>query len=46
MAAADDAQRIAFLRSLGYETADVYGGIQAYRGAYLEWESVDKSMGG
>ena len=35
-----------WLASLGYETADVYGGIQAYRGAYLEWESVDKSMGG
>ena len=24
--------------SLGYETADVYGGIQAYRGRYLDWE--------
>lgn len=26
-----------WLASLGYETADVYGGIQAYRGKYLEW---------
>ena len=26
-----------WLASLGYETADVYGGIQAYRGRYLEW---------
>ena len=25
-----------WLASLGYETADVYGGIQAYRGKYLE----------
>ena len=25
------------LASLGYETADVYGGIQAYRGRYLDW---------
>ncbi len=27
-----------WLASLGYETADVYGGIQAYRGKYLEWD--------
>lgn len=26
-----------WLASLGYEAADVYGGIQAYRGKYLEW---------
>lgn len=26
-----------WLASLGYETADVYGGIQAYRGRYLDW---------
>ena len=26
-----------WLASLGYKTADVYGGIQAYRGKYLEW---------
>ena len=26
-----------WLASRGYETADVYGGIQAYRGKYLEW---------
>ena len=26
-----------WLASLGYETADVCGGIQAYRGKYLEW---------
>ena len=26
------------LASLGYEAVDVYGGIQAYRGKYLEWE--------
>lgn len=25
-----------WLASLGYEAADVYGGIQAYRGKYLE----------
>ena len=27
-----------YLASRGYEAADVYGGIQAYRGKYLEWE--------
>ena len=26
-----------WLASLGYKTADVYGGIQVYRGKYLEW---------
>ena len=26
-----------WLASLVYETADVYGGIQAYRGRYLDW---------
>ena len=26
-----------WLASLGYETAEVYGGIQAYRGRYLDW---------
>ena len=34
-----------WLASLGYEAADVYGGIQAYRGKYLE-SSVDNSIGG
>ena len=26
-----------WLASMGYEAADVYGGIQAYRGKYLVW---------
>ena len=32
-----DMRAARWLASLGYETADVYGGIQAYRGRYLDW---------